>query len=574
MPEGTAAPSAAPVAAPSAPVSSPAPVSTPSPAPVSTPASTDLGTGTGPGNGTPVDSSTAVAPPAGGDGSGLPATTDAPVVPAATEKPAPPKPEDFGTDQDGMEEYLQAKWKYEDEHGPIEGDKPAEVPAAEVATDAPAEGEKPKAPDAPIADVTPESLASLFESNPERKAFIDADPELKGQLFAMARTNAKFAPVAEIFPNVESAKFASETANQFVELQSAFQMSTEDPENFTTAFDKFQDLFRLKDDKGEYKKDAQGNIMVGEDFNMLADHMVGGYFKSESTSYKQKAADLKQKLENSVYPNEAAKTADADALDQAEAAVMAFEFIEGLKANGGEVKPDLSKIADPATRAYYEKREAELAEGLKKLGLDKTAGAKTATKEARTKFENEYRGNFGGQVGKRIGDLIKQKLDAGTFIPSYVLNDKDPKSGAATIAIKILDAFEKKINGIASIKNHQATLQMLKPGPESMKQRLDYNAQLVEEFLPSIIDSYVGQVQATERKDRESRATSTEAREKVVQREPMTGGSAPTTPVMTDAQISAQAKENVAKLSGYDSMEPKDRMSAELAEEFRLKYSR
>ena len=142
--------------------------------------------------------------------------------PSAATAPAPvaggePKQSDFEGD---IVSFLEAHNEWERKQGEYGEAAPAEVPAAEAQPAAEGE-EKPWAPE-PEQALTPEALNALAIKSPELQAAFDANPEVKNALFAMARTNAKAAPILEVFPNVESAKFAAEAAGTMVTLRSSF----------------------------------------------------------------------------------------------------------------------------------------------------------------------------------------------------------------------------------------------------------------------------------------------------------------------------------------------------------------
>lgn len=572
--------------APAAPAAVSAPVSTPvvsSPSAPSTSSATSVSTPSTPAAVAPAGGSTPLADTvAPGSGSGKVETPagDSAAAPVAAGDGAKvaPKSENFDT----YEEYLAAKWQFEEEAGTLGAELPATNPADPnaPAADPTAAATDPNDPNAPAdpqllpepnAPVTPEALSAWMAESPEFAAALEAKPELKESLFSMARDVAKAAPLLDIFPDVDSANFANQTANTFVELQAGFQLAAEDPDNFPKAFDKFKDLFSLTDDKGEYLRDAAGNIKVGDDFNLLATHFINGYHADEIRTHEQQVQQLQQKLQSAVYPSAEAKAADEQALDRAEMAVAALRYVEGLKDGTGAAKPDLSKIADPELRAYYEQKDKELEERQKALGQDKADANKSARKQARQQYETEFRSKFGGGVGKRIGELVKAKLDAGTFIPSYVLEDRDPKTNAPMFAVRVLNEFEKKIKGISSIEAKQKRLELAPPSPQAMQQRLQYQQELVEQFLPGILDAEVRKVQSKEKADRAARADQGKRRGEVAQFEPRSG-STPQPRVLTDDQILATAKDNVRKLPGYEGMSQAEQNTAVLSEKYRLRF--
>ena len=528
MPDGIAAvaapPAAAPAAAPVAAASVPA-----------TPASTPVA---------------AVEAPAGGAGTppvaraAAPGDTLSPAAPAA--KGAEPKQSDFEGD---IVSFLDAHnaWEREQEGAAPDGEAAAVDPAAvvekpaEADPNAPAE-EKPPVAAEPVEAFTPETLNALVAKSPELQAAMDASPEVKNALFAMARTNAKAAPILEVFPNVESAKYAADAANTVVSLRTGFLEAVDIPEHFPDAFAQFADEFMVKDKDGKPVLDAGGNPTYGEDFQMLNDYIVDSYHGVE-------ISDLEAQLAAGQFHTEEAR-------EQADMALQAFKFIQDWKkgAASGEKKPDLSGLS-PEARAYYEAKEAEIAAREEALGGKAKAQTAEQKKAERANYETAVATKVGGSVGKRIQTMIDEKEKVGAFIPSYVLKAIDPATGISVFAKTLLDKFEestygrkdratgKIIGGVAYIRDQAAMLRNRLPSPEAEAARVDFFNRLIDEHLPAIFDRQFREIQRTEISDREKRQGKSAVREQLAEREPRAGGSAGTPKSLTPQDAMKQAYE-------------------------------
>ena len=511
MPEGSGAPpaaAAAPVAAAPAPVASPAPVA---PAPVETPAVA------------PVSAEPAV-----------PAAEPVAAAPAAASGPAEPKQEDFPGDVVGfLEAHNKWEWDQNGEAKPAEA-APEAAPVAEVPK--PDAEAKPAEPDQSL---TPESLNALALKSPELKAALDASPEVKQALFAMARVNAKAAPILEVFPNVESAKFAAEASNTMVTLRTSFMESVDNPESFPEAFAQFADEFRQKDKDGNPAVDAQGNPVYDEDFQMLNDYVVDTYHAIEID-------DLKGQIEANQF-------ATQDQRDTAEQVLAALEYVRDWKAGkiGGLEKPNLEGLS-PEAKAYYERKEAELAERENALkGNEKTQTVEQRKAERQT-YETNVAKKIGGSVGSRLKALVTEDEKAGVFLPSYVTTAKDPKTGISIFAKTLLDQFEeatygrvdeatgKIIGGVSYIRDQAKMLQRRPPSADAEKARVDFVNGLIDQFLPEIYAKEKRAVQNKDIQDRERRTGNAEVRTQMADREP-SGGSAPQPRALDAATAMQQA---------------------------------
>lgn len=492
-----------------------------------------------PATAAPVPAPAPVAAPEAAPAAAAPVVADVPrategeaALPAAAAPagPAEPKQEDFPGDVQG---FLEAHSAWE------RGDEPAveAVPAVEAPkVEEPAKVEEQKAPEPEIEVATPEAFNALIKAKPEREQFLESDPELKNAMFAMARTNAKAAPILEIFPNVESAQFAAETSNTMVNIRTGFLEAIDSPEKFPTVFERFADEFAVKDKDGNAVMDPQGNPQYDEDFHMLNDYIVDTYHDVE-------IADLT----DAIAANQFATPEERDTSEQV---LAALKYIKDWKAGKfGMEKPDLSNLS-PEAKAYYDRKEAELQAREEALGgKEKKQTAVERTAE-RSTFEINVAKKVGASVGARIKNLVAEDEKAGVFIPSYVTEARDPKTGISVFAKTLLDKFEeatygridsatgKVIGGVAYIRNQAAMLAKRPPSAEAEAARVDFLNKLVDEHLPAIYAKEKRAIQTREKTDREKRHGKAEVREGMAAVEPRSG-TAPS-PKALDAQGAMQ----------------------------------
>jgi hypothetical protein len=540
---------------PTAPVSAPAAVSAPS-APSSSPAST-------PPVSAPVSAPVAVPPAA------VPAIVEAPgaaapvveapaaAAPVATPvtKGPEPKQSDFPGD---IEAFLDAHHKWDSE----EGEAPAaEVPAVESPeTKAESKETKPEAekkdevepvelaePEA----VTPEVVSKWLDKDPALKAAIEASPEVKRQIFAMARINAKLKPMGEIFPTVKSAEFANEKSNAYVTMRSGFTNAIDNPETFPQAFEQFSHEFMVVDKDGNPVKDAAGNQTFGKDYDMLMQHVVNS------------------NLDSTIAAVEALVKVSDDDNDNVYLSALKFVKDEGEKRSKGPQPPDPESLT-PAQRAWQEQKEAELrARGEKLQGDEKkqTVAEKKAERLAYTKQVNR---KIGGAIGKRLDAFMAEKAAENVFLPSYVTDVKNDQ-GQSSFAIQIANEFNAKVHGVALIRDHLEMLERLPPSPDNEKQRVDYTLQLIDDFMPDIMDKHLRQIQRSDIADRTKRTGNFEKRKDVAQAEPL-GGSPVAVQAFTDQTAMEQAQKTVDK--NYPNIDRAERVERTLIEKNRIMAGR
>ena len=358
----------------------------------------------------------------------------------------------------------------------------------------------------------------------------------------MARTVAKLEPIGKIFPNVESAEYAADAAGRFTNHRVNFLEAADNPENFPKAYESFAEEFIEKGPDGKPLLDAGGNPVYGDDFQMLNDYIVDTYHDVE-------IADLRAQVEANQFKSDEER-------EGADMALQALEYIKNWKkgqATGEFKKPDLSGASEEV-KAYYEQKEREIAEREAALsGKEKTQTAAERTAERQT-FETEIVRSVGGSVGKRVANLVAEKEATGAFIPSYILNAKDPETGIPIFAKNMLDQFEeatygrvdratgKIIGGVALIRNQATMLARRPPSPEAKQARLDFMSRLVDEHLPGIFDKNFRELQNQDIEDRKRTQGNVKAREALTTPEPRAGSTpAPKTLDPAAAMTSAYA---------------------------------
>lgn len=501
-------------------------------APVATPAAAAPSTPTPSTPSTPVVTTPAVQTPA----EATPVTTSAVQVPSAE-----PKAEDYANDPTGLE-FTKAHFKWQDEQLGVEpeGDAVAEEtpaveePAEVVAEEPPAEelAEPQDLPDEPES-LTPELLNELLKGNEALKTAVEADPKVKGALFEMARQNAKAKGLMAIFPNEETAKFANETANRTVAIKSAFLQAAEDPGQIGTAFDKFVDEFREYDDKGQPMSDAQGNPVLGKDFEMLANHMVTNYFDGEMS-------DLEEGLKAGKFTSDRAK-------ENAETLLQAYKFIKAAKdADPAEFdRPDTSQMTEEQ-KSYFDKRDAELKQREEEAGLRNKTETTQARQAARTQANQQASRQVAQEVGSRITEIVAELKAARVNIPDFALNAINPTTKVSYFAQSVYDQFITEAKANPKLTHDLAILEAKPPSEETTKQRVEYLRQFREERLPVIVKREVAKIQKSLRTEREAQKTKSDTARANVGVEPRTG-SAPKPTTMTWEKAAEQAKAEVAK---------------------------
>lgn len=526
---------------------------------------------------TPAVASTPAAAPAAEVSIPVAAPVETPSTPAdapaadGTPAAATGKPERSAYGDD-IEKFLKDTYAWEEENPDgtqlvtgdevtIEGDKPAEKTPEEIAAEEAGKSEEPKTEESAKVEVeapTPEGLSKILEAHPGLKEALEAAPEAKGAIYAMARQNAKAAPVLALIPNEEAAKFAVDNSNQFVGLKTAFTLS-DSPEKMKDAAGMFLEQFAITEN-GKPVLDAKGNPTYGDDLPLFVSEM-----KNRDNGVRM--ADLKERIEAGTY-------ATAQGKENDEQLLAAYEFIQAAEAAGpGEMdKPDTSQMT-PEAKAYFDRKEAELNAEKERLGIkDKTLNAKQKA-ETRDKYDAKYRETFGGSAGKFISNYLQQQEKAGVAVPRYMLTMKDPKTGISVFALTAFNKLNEKLESVSTVKAHSATLQMNSLNDQALAARVSYGQERIDEYLPGIIDEMLKEAGVSMVEDANKKIADREAKRGDARIEPAAGG--PINPkAMSDVQLMAKAKENVIAKANGAYIAPEELIRKTIIERDRLEMQR
>lgn len=556
-------PPVAPVAAPSAPAAAPVPVETPS---------------------------------AGLPASNAPASTPA-AAPAAPAAPVAPKNTDFPNTPDGQIAFLAELKKFEKASpAPKPGEalgvvKPSDVAAAaelgkqpdakvvaeqtgQSAEPAPAE---PKAGEA-AAPATPQQLADLMKNNPKFGEFMDANPDVKGPVFQMARKLAEVQPIADMFPTVGDAEFAQANSTDLVALKTASMRAVHQPDTLPELLSGFDGMFQVVDaqgkpilENGAPKYDADRQVFI----DGLLQRELGGIGKK----YGDEATSLRTKLQGH-YPNEAARQMDQKRLENLEYVDLALKVLDQAKSG------DLFKVAAPQIPAdasaefktWAEQQKADIEAENKRLADAKQGNSAEQQKAQRTEFTSAVRGDMGNTVGMMIGQQLRQQVDSGVYIPEFYLQQKyiNPQTQQETttsdIAARLFMQFEQEIMKPGSRTLMDVTAHELLPANDQTKAiRKDWYAKRAADIVPRLVKAEVDRIQKLVKADQTKQEERNNARTAAINPEPASGGSG-LPQGASDAQIRAKAEELAKEFPGWAEADESERQARTVTQIKRLRH--
>jgi hypothetical protein len=431
---------------------------------------------------TPAPEATPVATPAVSTPAVETPAVSTPAAETTTAVTAKPEPKQADYDDAGQFLTEHRLWENEQEAKPEEivEAKPEELKTEEAKPeDKPAE-EIPN-PLAKEETLTPQALNEILGTDAGLKAALDANPKAKGQIFSMARKLAEIEPIAELFPDKESAVFAVETSNQFVGLKTQI-MRAETPEAINGAVDSFIDQWKIVDDKGQAVVDEDGSPKYAEDLYSFMDGITGRYVESSVKT-------LEESLAAGAYRTDADK-------EQAEGYLLAFQMVkeyeDGLKAPESS-KIDLMSVPEGEARTRLEQIKKDL-EARENALEEKTKGQ---TKEARTAEKKQYQTQFETGLGTRLINQVRSRIEflekGGVTIPRYVLEAKG-QDGIPVLFSNVLAAVKNKMKGNAKYNEDAVRYELLPPSEKALTSRLEFHDKALAAILPKIVDDEVRKV--------------------------------------------------------------------------------
>lgn len=562
------------MATPATPVSvaAPAPSATPTPAPAITPISTPAPIAP---VSTPEDTPAPVAAPAA-EPTATPAALAAPYDPKTA--PAPPKATDYPNTTDGQAKFAteMTRWYREHPDGAPAAVDPAAVaaegnqePAKTAEQQAVADANNEANPAEPSTSAaTPQALAEFLKDDAALSAALEANPKAKGAMFKMARELAEVAPIREIFPTADEAKFAQEYSTSMVGLKTAAMRMIDNPEHVPAFLDVLDGQFARVGADGNPVLDAQGQPTYDPD----RDAMIGAIFNREVQQYNQRftgeIADLKGKLAGN-YPSDAARNADQTKLDNLEYAATALSVLDQIRDGSffESAAPEPPTDATAEQKAWFEQQKADLARQKQELADQKKGASKDERTTATQQFQTAVRNDMGSSVGTVIGTSLKAATDSGVYIPQFYLQEKhvDHATGKETntsaMAVRLFNQFENEIMRPGSKTLMEAVGHELLPqNDQTREMRKTWYAKQAAQLMPGLVQKEIDRIQGLVKLDQATQAEMLKERNRVAQPEPSTGGSQLPASASRD-QILSAAEEAAKKDPGFAAASPSEKQA-------------
>jgi hypothetical protein len=460
----------------------------------------------------------------------------------------------MGDFEGDIEKFLSAHTKWEGEQdgaAPVDATEPGAGEEAKAGEEAATEAESAAAATEPDEDdevaITPDIFSTYEKEDAAFKAALDGNPKLKGHIYKLSREAAKAAPILEMFSgSVSAAKFARETSDRFAGMKYALMACETDPSKIGDAFNVVLDEFTYKDSEGKPVLDAKGQPTLGKDFEVFGNHLL-----------KLRDDGLVAEIEEKIKADQWANYSERENYEAARDAMAFMTKFRDAETNDLS-EPDISGLPEDV-KAHLAREKAKLAKERERLGLSTAEQKQAASQQAAQQHQQKFWGTIGKEMSKRISDTIAEKVSAGAFIPSYMLDQKDPATGAPLIHKAIYTKFSQLVRSMGDVRDKNERLQSAPPSERTLNEWLAYNRELVDQHLPAIIDAEVRQIQKQDKADRAKKANTGAQARAQVEPEPR-GGSVPRAKVASDEDIFAQAKETVrAKNPNLGEWELKDK---------------
>lgn len=425
--------------------------------------------------------------------------------------------------------------------------KPAETPAE--TPEAKAEREKLEAakPAEPPAEVDPldkigplpaEKLAAALTENPELEAALTKAGIDKDTLFQTARDAAMTSQFTEIFPTVDSAKFAQESAGHFYQIEESFPsiQTVDDLDKFV--MDTMLPLSIINGPDGKPLTNADGTFKT--------DGSVSRFLKLGTDYDMGMSSNLADKILASAntLPEGEAKTAQVEYAQNLKAAI---DYIQDFRNNGyrmpgpkpvnSAVSPEVQQRLDRADQIERESNERN---------------AENARKE-----EELFDNNVFDDTMKVADSLISEALNRSS-LPD---NLKEKAAGEIQSAIG---------NSMKSNKEYQrmsASYRAKGLNDETRKALAAHNTRTIRGLYGKIVEKVLGEYGATQIAASAARQQKIATQVEKDRSHPSSASAAPGKgpALLTDADIRKQAYENAKKANGGKEPEFNDVLNEQLA---------
>ncbi len=527
------------------------------------------------------------APAAAGVGQ-PPATGGQAAIPAAAATPAAPKNTDFPNTAEGQVQFLSALKQWEKENPKPAGEAAPAASSGVTADDKAAAaqlgaqpGEKPAgeaAPAAPAAAVTPQALADLMEKTPALKAALEGSPEARDAVFGMARRAAELEPIAQIFPTVGDAEFAQQHAQELVGLKTLSMRAIHQPETVPELLGAFDSQFAVVDNDGKPVLDSNGQPTYAEDRKVFQDALVARDLSGYKETIVPQIEQLKAKLANSVYPNEAARALDEKKLQNLDDAHVALRVVDQIRSGEWfqEAPPEIPADAPAEFRTWAEQQRAQLEAAQHELEGKKKGANEQERKQQRAAFQNAVRTDMGTAVGTIIAQKMNEIMDSGVYIPEMYIQDKlrdanGNETNIPAIAARLFQQFENKLMQAGSRTLMEITQHELLPENEQTRAiRKEWYARRAAEIVPDLVKAEVDRIQGLIKLDLAKQNNQQKDRNAVAQPEPHSAGSG-LPQGASDAQLRTQAEEMAKKDPNFTNATPAEKQARIVTQYNRLR---
>lgn len=417
-----------------------------------------------------------------------------------------------------------------------------------------------------------------MQKKPEFGKLLEADPELKGPIFAMARDLATAKPVMEIFPTVGDAQFAQQHAQELVGLKTLSMRAVDRPESVPELLGAFDSQFAVVDKDGKPVLDAQGKPTYAADRKVFQDALVGRDLAGYKDTMAPQIEQLKAKLGSGVYPNAAAKALDEKKLSNLEYAQLALQVVDQIRSGEWfqDAPPEIPADASAEFKQWAEQERARLDEEKKKIAGDKQGANAEQRAQQRQVFQGNVRGDMGTVTGTVIGQKLREIVDSGVYIPEFYLQEKfrgpdGKETNTAAIAARIFQQFEAELMKPGSRTLMEITGHELLPENDQTRGiRKDWYARKAAEIVPRLVQAEVDRIQGLVKVDLEKQKGRTAERNGAAQPEPHSAGSG-LPQGASEQQLRSQAEEMAKKDPQFASASPSEKQARIVTQYNRLR---